>query len=99
MNLITVVARVECCVELNTWHTVAAGRHGNQGYLQLDQTFVKGQSSEGLMTLDVSPVVYLGGLPDMSQLLETSARESSVLARYKGCIRSLYINEAAYPLR
>ena len=91
--------RVECCVELNAWHTISAGRHGNQGYLQLDGTFVKGQSSEGLMTLDVRPVVFLGGLPDMSQLLESSAREGSMLARYRGCIRSLYINEASYPLR
>ena len=90
--------RAECC-QLNTWHSVSAGRHGNQGYLQLDGTFLKGQTSEGLMTLDVRPVVFLGGLPDMSQLLETSASEGSVLTRYRGCIRSLYINEASYPLR
>ena len=57
------------------------------GYLQLDESLVKGRSPEGLMTLDVSPLVYLGGLPDMSHLLESSARETSVLTRYRGCIR------------
>ena len=79
--------RVENSLELQTWHTVSAGRHGNQGYLQLDESLVKGRSPEGLMTLDVSPLLYLGGLPDMSHLLESSARETSVLTRYRGCIR------------
>ena len=79
--------RVENSLELQSWHTISAGRHGNQGYLQVDQTLVKGRSSEGLMTLDVSPLVYLGGLPDMSLLLESQVRETSVLTRYRGCIR------------
>ena len=74
-------------LELDRWHTISAGRHGNQGYLQLDQTLVKGRSSEGMMTLDVSPLVYLGGLPDMSHLLESEVRGTSVLTRYRGCIR------------
>ena len=79
--------RVENRLELDRWHTISAGRHGNQGYLQLDQTLVKGRSSEGLMTLDVSPLVYLGGLPDMSHLLESEVRGTPVLTRYRGCIR------------
>ena len=36
--------RVPCCVELDTWHVVSAGRHASQGYLQLDDTLVKGKS-------------------------------------------------------
>ena len=39
--------RLEDRLELEVWHTIAAGRHGNQGYLQLDETLVKGRSSEG----------------------------------------------------
>ena len=34
--------RVTCCVDLDTWHVVSAGRHGNQGYLQLDDQLIKG---------------------------------------------------------
>ena len=93
--------RVPCCVELDTWHVVSAGRHASQGYLQLDDTLVKGKSGgrhkrlferctvvsgEGLLTLDVAPVVWLGGLPDMSELAGAQG-EAVTLARYKGCIR------------
>ena len=43
-------------------------------------------SGEGLLTLDVAPVVWLGGLPDMSELAGAQG-EAVTLARYKGCIR------------
>ena len=60
-----------------------------------------GKSVEGLLTLDVAPRVYLGGLPDMSEILERSGGEAggTTLTRYTGCMRSLYINEAVYPLK
>ena len=73
-----------------------------QGYLQIDDTLVKGKSVEGLLTLDVAPRVYLGGLPDMSEVMERSGagpEAEASLARYRGCMRSLYINEASYPLK
>ena len=89
--------RAPCCIELNSWHTISAGRYGNQGYLQLDETFMKGQSTEGLLTLDVSPTIYLGGLPDMSAISEKSIEGKS--SRFRGCLRNLHINENAYPLR
>ena len=57
---------------------------------------------EGLLTLDVAPRVYLGGLPDMSEVMERSGagpEAEASLARYRGCMRSLYINEASYPLK
>ena len=56
---------------------------------------MKGQGDEGLLTLDVAPRVYLGGVPDMSELSE----QGGSLSRYTGCMRSLSINEASYPLR
>lgn len=74
----------------------------SQGYLQIDDTLVKGKSVEGLLTLDVAPRVYLGGLPDMSEVMERSGagpEAEASLARYRGCMRSLYINEASYPLK
>ena len=43
-------------------------------------------SGEGLLTLDVAPVVWLGGLPDMSELAGAQG-EAVTLARYNGCIR------------
>ena len=70
----------------------------SQGYLQIDDTLVKGKSVEGLLTLDVAPRVYLGGLPDMSEVMERSGagpEAEASLARYRGCMRSLYINEAS----
>ena len=42
--------RVPCCVELDTWHVVSAGRHASQGYLQLDDTLVKGKSGGSHLT-------------------------------------------------
>ena len=57
---------------------------------------------EGLLTLDVAPRVYLGGLPDISEVMERSGagpEAEASLARYRGCMRSLYINEASYPLK
>ena len=89
--------RAPCCIELGEWHSVSAGRYGNQGYLQLDDTFLKGKSAEGLLTLDVMPVIYLGGLPDMAAISEVTSLEGQS-SRYKGCLRNLALNEASYPL-
>ena len=53
-------------------------------------------AGEGLLTLDVAPVVWLGGLPDMSELAGAQG-EAVTLARYKGCIRrvtSRAVNES-----
>ena len=68
----------------------AAGRHAGQGEVRWATkrlfepcTVVSG---EGLLTLDVAPVVWLGGLPDMSELAGAQG-EAVTLARYKGCIR------------
>ena len=62
---------------------------------------ILGKSTEGLLTLDVAPRLFLGGLPDMSEILERSGGEGggATLSRYRGCMRSLYINEASYPLK
>ena len=64
---------------------MSAGRHGSQGYLQLGGNYMKGKAGEGLMTLDVAGPVYLGGLPDMSEIsemAEASARFSALVNHF-----------------
>ncbi|KAF7667064.1 hypothetical protein LDENG_00080110 [Lucifuga dentata] len=53
-----------------TWHTVKAGRTGNQGFLQLDGKEVVENGTEGMTTLDVEategePVGFTGGLREL----------------------------------
>jgi EYS protein len=83
-------------VALGEWQAVAAGRYGNQGYLQLGDQFLKGRSAEGLLTLDIAPTIFLGGLPDMAAISEAALEGPA--SRYRGCLRNLAINEASYPL-
>ena len=68
----------------------AAGRHAGQGEVrwatQALFEYCTVAAGEGLLTLDVAPVVWLGGLPDMSELAGAQG-EAVTLARYKGCIR------------
>jgi EYS protein len=81
------------------WTTVALGRRGGEGYLRVGgQTVTQSlQTNDRLPTLDVSPVLYLGGLPDMSLLSEVTG--GAGFSRFAGCIRHLVVNQVAYPLR
>jgi EYS protein len=81
------------------WTKVSLGRRGGEGYLEVGgQTIRRSlQTADRLPTLDVSPILYLGGLPDMS--LFSEAVGSNGGSRFTGCIRHLVVNQIPYPLR
>jgi EYS protein len=82
------------------WTAVSLGRRGGEGYLTVGgQTITRSlQTEDRLPTLDVSPILYLGGLPDMSLLSEVTATGAG-FSRFTGCMRHLVVNQLAYPLR
>lgn len=51
------------------WHSLTAGRNGKEGYLYLDSQSVKRGSSPGQLTgLNLYSPLYIGGVPDLSEL-------------------------------
>ncbi|XP_031554737.1 protein eyes shut homolog isoform X4 [Actinia tenebrosa] len=51
------------------WHFLTAGRNGKEGYLYLDNNGVKRGSSPGQLTgLNLYSPLYIGGVPDLSEL-------------------------------
>ena len=56
-NALTLVV---CCLEMDKWQRVEAGRHGREGYLRANGEMVTGTAPPGLTTLDVDNVAHLG---------------------------------------
>ncbi|XP_040572701.1 protein eyes shut [Lepeophtheirus salmonis] len=83
-----------CCVEIDKWYSVEAGRYGRKGYLRLDGQFTTGSTESGLNTLDVDQELFLGGIPSSHMLFIDFVSKHY----YEGCIRNLHINEKSYPL-
>ena len=81
------------------WTEVTLGRRGGEGYLRVSGHTVTRSlmTQDRLPTLDVSPILYVGGLPDMSLFSEVAG--SSGGSRFTGCIRHLVVNQTPYPLR
>lgn len=51
-----------CCVKMNEWQRLEAGRSGREGYLTFHGKTEKGVAPPGLTTLDVDSLVHLGNI-------------------------------------
>lgn len=74
----------------STWHTVKAGRDGNQGYLVLDEHGVIRNSSKGMTTLDLSTEVFIGGVSVMNSVSPDAVEKEPT--GFSGSIREVIIN-------
>lgn len=79
-----------------TWHTVKAGRLGNQGFLSLDNREVKENVSEGMTTLDVATDIFVGGVSTLS-FISTDATAGEPMG-FTGGLRELTINGEEFVL-
>ncbi|KAG9344226.1 hypothetical protein JZ751_010895, partial [Albula glossodonta] len=73
-----------------TWHTVRAGRDGNQGYLWLDGEEVQGNSLGAMTALDVAKVVFLGGVSILNAVSSCAVEDEPV--GFSGSIREAVLN-------
>ncbi|XP_053732042.1 protein eyes shut homolog [Synchiropus splendidus] len=78
------------------WHTVKAGRIGNQGFLGLDGKEVRLNGTEGMSTLDVASEIFIGGVSSLS-IVTSEAIEGEVVG-FTGCIRELILNGHEFEL-
>ncbi|XP_022618014.1 protein eyes shut homolog [Seriola dumerili] len=73
-----------------TWHTVKAGRIGQQGFLSLDNKEVIENVTEGMTTLDVATDIFVGGVSTLS-FVSTDATEGEPMG-FTGGLRELIVN-------
>ncbi|XP_007484224.2 protein eyes shut homolog [Monodelphis domestica] len=72
------------------WHTIKAGRVGNEGYLELDGINVTKGATAGMRALDTSTDFYIGGVSSLS-LVNPMAIENEPVG-FNGCVREILIN-------
>ena len=76
-------------ISLNTFHHVKAKRRGKEGMLQLDSNPVIGGTSTGSLTsLNLKTPLYVGNVPDASEVVLTNIGVSVGLS---GCVQSLKV--------
>ncbi|NXT62470.1 EYS protein, partial [Chaetops frenatus] len=74
----------------NTWHSLNAGRVGNEGYLDLDGINITRKASPGMNALDTHTDFFVGGVSSLN-LVNPMATENEP-AGFTGCIREIVIN-------
>lgn len=74
-----------------TWHTVEAGRIGNEGFLSLDGIQVRENVTKGLTTLDVKTDIFVGGVSSLASV-PPGATEADPVS-FTGGLRELLVNE------
>ncbi|NXM52170.1 EYS protein, partial [Illadopsis cleaveri] len=74
----------------NTWHSLNAGRVGNEGYLDLDGINVTRKASPGMKALDTHTDFFVGGVSSLN-LVNPMAIENEPTG-FTGCIREIVIN-------
>ncbi|KAB5518457.1 hypothetical protein PHYPO_G00166130 [Pangasianodon hypophthalmus] len=74
----------------STWHTVKAGREGNQGYLVLDEHSVIRNTTKGMTTLDISTEVFIGGVSVMNSVSPDAVEKEPI--SFSGSIREVIVN-------
>ncbi|XP_030603557.1 protein eyes shut homolog [Archocentrus centrarchus] len=79
-----------------TWHTVKAGRTGNQGFLSLDNKVVRENMTDGMTTLDVATDIFVGGVSTLS-FVSTDATEGAPVS-FTGGLRELKLNDREFEL-
>ncbi|NXA52773.1 EYS protein, partial [Nothocercus julius] len=77
--------------EGNTWHTLRAGRVGNEGYLDLDGNNVTQEAAAGMSALDTHTDFFVGGVSSLN-LVNPMATENEPMG-FSGCIREILIND------
>ncbi|XP_036403134.1 protein eyes shut homolog [Megalops cyprinoides] len=73
-----------------TWHTVRAGRNGNEGYLVLDGQEVQRNSTKTMTTLDAATDVFVGGVSTLDTVSSCAVEKDP--AGFTGCIRQVVLN-------
>ncbi|KAM6916581.1 protein eyes shut homolog [Xenentodon cancila] len=73
-----------------TWHTLKAGRTGNQGFLSLDGKEVRKNGTEGMTTLDVATDIFVGGVSALNFVTPEATEEGPM--SFTGGLRELIIN-------
>ncbi|KFQ79855.1 Protein eyes shut, partial [Phoenicopterus ruber ruber] len=74
----------------NTWHSLKAGRAGNEGYLDLDGINITQKASPGMNALDTHTDFFVGGVSSLN-LVNSMAVENEPTS-FTGCIREIAIN-------
>ncbi|KAM9297917.1 protein eyes shut homolog [Morus bassanus] len=74
----------------NTWHSLKAGRAGNEGYLDLDGINITQKASPGMKALDTHTDFFVGGVSSLN-LVNSMAVENEPTG-FTGCIREIVIN-------
>ncbi|KAJ7408903.1 protein eyes shut [Willisornis vidua] len=74
----------------HTWHSLEAGRVGNEGYLDLDGINVTQKASLGMNALDAHTDFFVGGVSSLN-LVNSMAIENEPTG-FTGCIREIVIN-------
>ncbi|XP_046698701.1 protein eyes shut homolog isoform X3 [Silurus meridionalis] len=73
-----------------TWHTVKAGREGNQGYLVLDEQSIIRNTSKGMTSLDISSEIFIGGVSMLNFVSPDAVEEEPI--GFSGSIREVIVN-------
>uniref|UniRef100_A0A8B9NZ42 Protein eyes shut n=1 Tax=Apteryx owenii TaxID=8824 RepID=A0A8B9NZ42_APTOW len=74
----------------NRWHSLRAGRVGNEGYLDLDGVNVTQKATAGMNALDTHTDFFVGGVSSLN-LVNSMATENEPTG-FSGCIREILIN-------
>uniref|UniRef100_A0A8C6NCU9 Uncharacterized protein n=1 Tax=Melopsittacus undulatus TaxID=13146 RepID=A0A8C6NCU9_MELUD len=78
------------CTNGSTWHSLKAGRAGNEGYLDLDGVNITHKASPGMNALDTHTDFFVGGVSSLN-LVNSMAVENEPTG-FTGCIREVVIN-------
>ncbi|KAL1124137.1 hypothetical protein AAG570_001907 [Ranatra chinensis] len=85
------VVRSGRVLAMGEWTTVRAGRYGRRVFLSVDGTVNAGNLLPGETLLPGNKPLYIGGVPDLSNLPSGSVA-GGLPAPLKGCVRKLRIN-------
>ncbi|XP_074032841.1 eyes shut isoform X2 [Leptinotarsa decemlineata] len=78
------------------WYTVKFGMFGRKIYLSVNNLINTGILDDGHFLGISRGTIFLGGLPDMSEIPICVA--SSFPDHFQGCIRNLFVNDISLPL-
>lgn len=96
-NLGSGTLELECDVELSTsgsqWHRVLITRESQEVKILIDDREVKSGSLPGDKTsLNVNPVLYVGGLPNDLIERASAKMKENLYSSFEGCIKDVKLN-------
>ncbi|XP_037075728.1 basement membrane-specific heparan sulfate proteoglycan core protein-like isoform X4 [Pollicipes pollicipes] len=90
------IIRSRRAVVMDTWHTVRLQRDKHQGKLTVDgESEVAGETDGEYVGLDLALPLYIGGVPDFSQI----HAESGFSQGFTGCVARLSVSGVLYSLQ